>query len=48
MLKTSQRNILDISIVKRQTEYQYDLLLTESVGYEGLMLFSPVRNTRKF
>jgi len=24
------------------------LILAESVGYEGLILFGPVRNTRKF
>jgi len=24
------------------------LLLAESIGYEGLILFSPVRNMRKF
>jgi len=45
------------NIAEKYTKYDHSktintvltgLLLAESIGYEGLILFSPVRNTRKF
>ena len=46
-MKTSQRNANYYN--SKTTDTVLDgLVLAENVGYEGLILLSPVRDTRKF